>query len=230
MLANLKATFGYVPRWSPDLWPAFETVSMQILTDAFAAMSKEKLYDLAWDENTFSALLVWYIWAELLRLQIPFVAQPECMIFVRELVTSRQSGTLKKFRVKKAPRIDLTIRYCGMPPEQYFGVEAKLLTNQTFRKRTINGLSSAYVSAGVARYRSGLYAEDVNSAAMIGYVLVGPCEPVLSAIRDAIEKTFPGESHMEDVAAPFDSCTRFRTVHQRSVGGPIQLFHLIVGL
>ena len=123
-------------------------------------------------------------------------------------------------------KIDMAV-FMGEDRERYLAYEAKRLNVKT--GRGIASLAVPYVKEGVARFVSGQYAEGLPVACMLGYVLNGDMDTLVSKLNQALKE------HRVAVALrsgptplpPAHGARRFETDHDRPSGSPITLRHAL---
>ena len=112
----------------------------------------------------------------------------------------------------------------GRDRDHYLAYECKCLN--VFRSGSIRSLAPEYVDKGVMRYVIEKYAQHIPVGCMLGYVMDGDIESATENVKSAIMGSADAalESGPTDLAS-IDSISRFKTSHDRTESGTIEIRH-----
>ena len=121
----------------------------------------------------------------------------------------------------RAPRIDMVVLWDMFADDAFLSIECKRLAP--------DDLARLYVAEGIAKFVRGYYGATDESGAMVGYIINGTLDAVLSRLNTYVERADTmGPSHTLRVADPIGWLNSvFASEHQRSSPfRPIRLTHL----
>lgn len=138
-----------------------------------------------------------------------------------ELTDEIRSGKKKSISAK---RFDLYFSNWNTPKRVEYGVEAKLLVENDFQGKLCKTLIKEYTgSAGMNKYINGTYKQQ---GCMIGYVIEGKVENIISKINNQVEQDFDAKQKLIRSTAPhFKHEEIYISSHD---GLDYPLFHLIL--
>jgi len=112
---------------------------------------------------------------------LPFVVVPESHQYTKEI----REG---KINPNKAKRFDLHFTHFQIKPRIKFGVEAKLLAEQSIPSKSATSLINEYVKdAGMGKFINKIYEND---GFMLGYIINGKTDIIVSKINLKISTTY----------------------------------------
>ena len=121
----------------------------------------------------------------------------------------------------RSPRIDMVVLWNLFADNAFLSIECKRLSP--------DDLARLYVVEGIARFVRGYYGATDQSDAMVGYIMSGTPDVMLSRVNTYVERAHTmGPSHTLKVADPIGWLNSvFASDHQRSAPfQPIRLTHL----
>jgi hypothetical protein len=135
---------------------------------------------------------------------------------------------------KKRPKLDIQIGHCGVKPKPYFTFEAKRLRDDAncSASRTMR----TYLGAdGIMRFISGHYAPESVEAAMLGCIQAHDAEFWFNHVGNAFETDeksggalYAAIGKLQHASVIKDFSDERVSIHARSSGVSIQLFHLFI--
>jgi hypothetical protein len=188
--------------------------------------TRPKLAD-AKDEYEMTGLL-----AEAMEARIDAPETPErfTLYAVHNEKPTSPSGELGK----KRPRLDIQIQRCGVKPKPSFTFEAKRLRDDAGANK--GDTMRHYLGAdGLLRFIGGRYGADSREAAMLGCVEANDAEFWFAQVRNAFDfdaanggKQLASVGGLEHVAVVPEFPDEYVSVHKRSSGTSIRIFHLFI--
>jgi hypothetical protein len=133
------------------------------------------------DETLITAGLYDHIDKIINEVDLPFIVVPEFHQYTREI----KKG---KINPNKAKRFDLLFTNFQYKPRLKFGIEAKLLLEQSTTTKNATTLINEYVeNAGMGKFINRIYESD---GFMLGYILNGNTESIVEKINLKITNTY----------------------------------------
>lgn len=133
------------------------------------------------DETTITAGLYDHIDKIIDEVDLPFVVVPE----FHQYTTAIRKGEVNP---NKAKRFDLYFTHFQSKPRIKFGIEAKLVAEQSTSTKSATTLINEYVEdAGMGKFINKLYEDD---GFMLGYIINGKIESIVSKINMKINTTY----------------------------------------
>lgn len=166
-----------------DFQSAHEGYFLEILFQGYQLMLSERLYDIDWEEDSFTAHYIYQMGKVPLRqeYQIAISAQPP-------LYDSRH--IFDGVKAQKAPRIDMRLtRWFGMEEIHYYP-EAKNLSEKNWVKKKGSHINATdnqerYIDTGIRHFISGYYP---SNGCVVGYVVNGHTQNIVQCINQIIKK------------------------------------------
>lgn len=166
-----------------DFKQGFEKKCIHILIDGYNEMVKQKSYDLSWEEERITAELIKYIKAAPRTTEWRIHVVPEPRIYSGEIYDNTITP-------KEAPRIDMQFLNWSSSEQLIYHIEAKNLAEKDWNKTDGSGVSASYlttryIDTGIGNFINDRYKEGC----LVGYVLHGTIENVLTRINKSITET-----------------------------------------
>lgn len=207
-------TFGSAAPLAHELSPSIERAVLQLVVDGFERWEAGGFVRYGDHEDHFTIRLV------------------ACM---KEIRRERNMGLMPRFQGVEpsaemlggledpahAPRIDMVVSWDVFTDDALYSIECKRLAP--------NDLARLYVVEGIARFVQGYYGAKDEYSAMVGYVISGTPDAVLSRVNSHVERAHTmGSSHTLTAADPIGWLNSvFASEHQRiSPFQRIRLTHL----
>jgi hypothetical protein len=217
---------GSKPAPFPKLsWPDFVQLVLVLTIDAYRAMYQDRVAQLNWEENTFTSRLKDYLqWIAFdFNVRVNFRHK----IHTPEMDKGEQP-------TKQAKEIDLSL-YGTWEIDyhrKHFVWEAKRVGDKRIN-REYGNLNSEYVHEAIYRFIKRHYAEGLNDAGILGYVLAGDIANIVSDINTSmgnIEKNppLPDSNHL-CLVEPINNFEHiYQSRHTRTDNTNINLYHLFL--
>ena len=183
---------------SPDEWTGFLQDVLETTVAAYHILNWESTVRSSWEEDTFTINMERCMNRLSRRHASPLRAQTQRLIYTPEMMAGEVSP-------KKAVKLDIKVwhRNWYNEDEIYFTWECKLIVDKA-REDKHRRLVPEYITNGVVRFLDAnwRYAQAVNDAGILGYVLYGEVEQVVEAInQEMLAIPRRPESSMKDVRA-----------------------------
>lgn len=196
---------GYISQYKkPDSQDIFDediflTLYQNILENCFGLIENgysgyladtEKMFTA--DETQITAGIYDHIEAIINTEKLPFDIVPEYSVYSKEIKKGKESP-------KRAKRFDLVILTWNKNNEKLrFGVEAKLLTETTYKTKVATTLIREYVEdAGMGKFIKNLYAPNSYSEGiMLGHILNGTTDNIVKKINERIITTYSAQEQL----------------------------------
>ena len=212
MSAVPQSSFGAPTQLSSEVVSEIEDTALQLIVDGFAHC-KETGFNRVGDlERHFSIRLVDCMRRIVRDRNMSFWPEYEYPVLTDDILSGESDPV-------HANRIDIAIVYRRLS-ERYFSIECKLLR--------LNYLTERYVSEGICRFVKGSYSYDIPIGAMIGYVLQGSPDELVSTINHHIEKILGSDHKLRTTTRLGCHRYAYASEHVRSsLHPPIRLTHLL---
>lgn len=163
----------------PDLWATFLHVVLEITVTAYLMLKQEGIARSTWKEDTFTINIERCMKQVIRKQKLPLSVISQRNIYTPEMMLGETSP-------QKAVRLDLKIWnwewYCE--DDIYFAWECKLIVDKA-KEDKHQRLTREYITDGIIRFLNEhwKYAESVDDAGILGYVLYGEVAQVVKAIN-----------------------------------------------
>jgi len=186
----------------PDIfveeWTGFLQEVLEITAAAYHILKRKNIVSSSWEEDTFTINLETCMNRLSRRYKSPLHAQTQRPIYTPEMMAGEVSP-------KKAVKLDIKIwdKNWDNEDEIYFTWECKLIIDKA-RENKHRRLIPEYITDGVVRFldENWKYAEAMDDAGILGYVLYGEVAQIVEAInQEMLVIPRRPESSMKDVRA-----------------------------
>ena len=186
------------PFVSPGQWAGFLQEVLETTVTAYLMLKHESTTRSDWKEDTFTIQIVKYMKQFIRTGKTSLCAQVQQYIYTSEMMVGDESP-------EKAVKLDIKVwhRNWYNEDEIYFTWECKLIVDKA-REDKHKRLVREYITNGIVRFLDAnwRYAQAVNDAGILGYVLYGEVEQVVEAInQEMLAIPRRPESSMKDVRA-----------------------------
>jgi hypothetical protein len=183
---------------SPEEWTGFLHEVLEITVAAYHILKRKNIVSSSWEEDTFTINLETYMNRLSRRYKSPLHAQTQRPIYIPEMMAGKISP-------KKAVKLDIKIweKNWDNEDEIYFTWECKLIVDKA-REDKHRRLVPEYITNGIVRFLDAnwKYAQAVNDAGILGYVLYGEVAQIVEAInQEMLDIPQLPESSTKDVRA-----------------------------
>jgi hypothetical protein len=172
-------------------------------------MKNENRYRLSWKETKFSAVLAGHMQKIRTEQKIPLKIDPEAILYNQGIF----DGTIDP---ATAPRIDIKISGGWFIEDQYYGIEAKIVVENNFRTRNSTQLTKDYIENGIKRFIDGKYSSGMDNGCMVGYVIEGRCNEIISKINNCLIG-FNRKREIIHNISELDICVYGKSIHTRVI-------------
>ncbi|MCZ7383857.1 MAG: hypothetical protein O8C63_03805 [Candidatus Methanoperedens sp.] len=142
-------------------------------------MKQEKSYDLEWSETRFSACLIGYMRQIKQQRGIELRIEPESYLYQEKILKGCEDPAT-------APRIDIKISGSWVHEDIYYGLEAKILVETDWKKRSASYLLNRYIKTGIGNFVNGRYSHEMSRGCITGYVLQGSTPEIVLKINNIL--------------------------------------------
>lgn len=167
---------------SPEEWTAFLQDVLETTVAAYHILKQKNIVSSSWEEDTFTINLETCMNRLSQRYKSPLHAQTQRPIYTPEMMVGAVSP-------KKAVKLDIKIWDKNWDNEDkiYFTWECKLIVDKA-REDKHKRLVGEYITDGIVRFLDAnwKYAQEVNDAGILGYVLYGDVAQIVEAINQKI--------------------------------------------
>ena len=183
---------------SPEEWTGFLQEVLETTVAAYHILKRESIVSSSWEEDTFTINMERYMNLLTRRYKFPLRTQTQRLIYTPEMMAGEVSP-------KKAVKLDIKIwdKNWDNEDEIYFTWECKLIVDKA-REDKHKRLVHEYITNGIVRFLDAnwRYAQVVNDAGILGYVLYGEVAQIVEAInQEMLAIPRRPESSMKDVRA-----------------------------
>lgn len=182
-LDQLPSDFGEFDIFAhPELWTDFLHMVLETTAKAYQNLKQENMAQKAWEENTFTINIE--------RCMKQIIRQKLLSLSVSTQQNIYTSAMMQgKVSANKAVKLDIKAWNPSWYSEDrvYFTWECKLIVDKA-RETKHHRLINEYITEGLVRFldEHWKYAEQVDDAGMLGYVLDGAVPDVVTAINQEI--------------------------------------------
>ena len=164
---------------SPEEWTGFLQDVLETTVAAYLILKRENTVRSTWEEDTFTIRMETCMNRLSRMYKSPLHAQTQRPIYTPEMMAGEVSP-------KRAVKIDIKIwdRNWDNEDEIYFTWECKLIVDNA-REDKHRRLVPEYITNGIVRFLDAnwRYAQVVNDAGILGYVLYGEVAQIVEAIN-----------------------------------------------
>lgn len=183
---------------SPEQWTGFLQEVLETTIAAYRMLRQESTVHSSWEEDTFTINIERCMNQFIRTRKFPLCAKSQQLIYTPEMMAGEVSP-------KKAVKLDIKIwdKNWDNEDEVYFTWECKLIIDKA-RENKHRRLIPEYITNGVVRFldENWKYAEAVDDAGILGYVLYGEVAQIVEAInQEMLELPQRPESSTKDVRA-----------------------------
>ncbi len=192
---------------SPEEWTSFLQEVLETTVAAYHILNRQNTVRSSWEEDKFTIQMERCINQLSRRYKSPLHAQTQRPIYTPEMMAGEVSP-------KKAVKLDIKIwdKNWDNEDEIYFTWECKLVVDKA-REDKHKRLVPEYITKGIVRFLDAnwRYAQAVNDAGILGYVLYGEVAQIVEAInQEMLAIPRRSESSMKDVRAMQALCAARR--------------------
>jgi len=185
-------------------------------------MKRDKTFSLDWEEIRFSAVLIGYMRTIRDREDVRLQIDPENYLYNKDILDGKADPL-------KAPRIDIRILGGWVREDVYYSIEAKILVEEHYGKRSSSVLRARYVDTGIDSFVKGKYSQRTRRGCLAGYVIQG--NPVI--IVDNINKLLLNRSRNSETLQRAQEISNYsycyRSEHTRATDSKrIYLCHILL--
>lgn len=174
--ADVNTSAPYV---SAEEWADFLQKVLETTATAYCMLKYRKAVRSDWKEDTFTLQIVKYMKQIIQNCKSALCAELQQYIYTSKMMAADESP-------EKAVKIDIKIWHRNWYNEDdiYFAWECKLIVDKA-RESTHRRLVPEYITNGIIRFLDThwRYAQAVNDAGMLGYVLYGEVSSIVEAIN-----------------------------------------------
>lgn len=209
-------------------WPGFVQIVLKLTVQAYQVVRKDNIAKRNWEENTFTILLGEdYLRTIAFDNELPVFVQVRPKRHTKEMKTGEQATI-------EAKEIDLML-YGSWERDyhkKHFVWEAKRVGDKRVDIK-YSKLNSEYVHEAIYRFIRREYADGLDDAGVLGYVLAGNVESIVEDINQTmgnIKKNppLPEFNHLKTAAPIDDFKDIYQSKHTRTDNSEIQLHHLFL--
>jgi hypothetical protein len=223
-----KPSSGRLSKQVKLSWFELVQIALELTIRAYQKMLEARVAQKDWEENVFTIRL-----GEDYLAPIIFDLQYPLRISIREKVHTREMKSGKKKTIT-AKEIDLSLYDVWDRDylKRRFIWEAKRVGDKAQDKGYEN-LNSEYVNEAIYRFINIEYADGLNDAGILGYVLAGNATKIVADINQTMSqiRTYPALSSSNHLllANPINGFRDiFSSVHTRIDSTNINLYHLFL--
>jgi hypothetical protein len=164
---------------SPEEWTGFLQDVLETTVAAYLMLRQKNIVSSSWEEDTFTIQMETCMNLLSRRYKSTLHAQTQRPIYTPEMMAGEVSP-------KKAVKLDIKIwdKHWDHEDKLYFTWECKLIVDKA-REDKHKRLVPEYITNGIVRFLDGnwKYAQEVNDAGVLGYVLYGEATQIVEAIN-----------------------------------------------
>lgn len=222
MLMDFQNAIGRASDVLPNVDSNFEQACLWIMTEAFKRMKREKRYDLTWKETYFSACLVGYMQKIRHESDIRLRIDPESHLYREEMLNCTEDPDT-------SPRIDIKISGGWVREDVYYGIEGKVLVENSWVTRDASSLRRRYIATGIDNFVNGKYSDKMGMGCMVGYVVQGSASEIASKINNLLIRDGRNKEKMMN-PHPINGCSDCcQSKHTRTMDNTeIELHHVFL--
>ncbi len=186
------------PLVNPEQWAGFLQEVLETTVTAYLTLKHESTARSDWKEDTFTLQIVRYMKQFIRTGKTSLCAQVQQYIYTPEMMAGDESP-------EKAVKLDIKVWHRNWYNEDkiYFTWECKLIVDKA-RENKHKRLVHEYITNGIVRFLDAnwRYAQAVNDAGILGYVLYGEVAQIVEAInQEMLAIPQRPESSSKDVRA-----------------------------
>ena len=183
---------------SPEQWSGFLQEVLETTVTAYRMLKHKSTVRSNWNEDTFTLQIVEYMKQFIRTGKTSLCTQVQQYIYTPEMIAGDEPS-------ERAVKLDIKVwhRNWYNEDEIYFTWECKLIVDKA-RKEKHRRLVPEYITNGIVRFldTNWKYAQAVNDAGILGYVLYGEVAQIVEAInQEMLAIPQRPESSMKDVRA-----------------------------
>lgn len=180
----------------PEEWAGFLQNVLELTVAAYLTLKQENAVRSTWEEDTFTICMEARMNRLSRKYKSPLRAHTQRPIYTPEMMVGEVSP-------KKAVKLDIKLwdKNWDNEDEIYFTWECKLIIDKA-REKKHRRLVPEYITNGIVRFLDAnwKYAQAVNDAGMLGYVLYGDVAQIVEAInQEMLAIPLHPESSTKDV-------------------------------
>lgn len=209
-------------------WSDFVQVVLEVTIEAYRVMRQEQVTERGWEENVFTLRLGY----DYIR-PIAFDRNLPLRVSVRTK-THTEAMRMGKQKTNEAKEIDLQIFDIGEKEhhKKHFVWEAKRVGDKRIDSG-YSGLNSKYVNEAIYRFIEQEYADGLNDAGVLGYILAGEVATIVGDINQSMGRINENpplsvSNHLCLAQSIADFKDIYRSNHTRTDHTNIQLHHLFL--
>jgi hypothetical protein len=186
------------PFVSPERWTGFLQEVLETTVTAYLMLKQKSTAQTDWKEDTFTLQIVEYMRRIIQTSKAPLCAQAQQHIYTPEMIAGDEPS-------EKAVRLDIKVWHRNWYNEDkiYFTWECKLIVDKS-KEEKHRRLVPEYITNGIVRFLDAnwKYAQSVNDAGILGYVLYGEVAHIVEAInQEMLAIPLRPESSTKDIRA-----------------------------
>lgn len=204
-------------------WPDFVQIVLELVTEACREFQHDQFVEQNWKEDKFTIRLCYeYIRPIALNNHLPIQAQYSVPVITSEILEGREEP-------KKANVMDLTLYDIANPESHtiHFVFEAKRVCDSRLNRK-YKDLRAQYTKEGIYRFINLEYANALDDAGMLGYVLGGSVSDIVNQINSSMGKRLPPSNHLQPTSSLNGFGKIYQSTHERTDGTNIALHHLFL--
>ena len=209
-------------------WPDFVECVLELTIEAYRTMHSEHVVQRDWHEDVFTLWLGY----DYLR-PIAFDNESSIRVNVRQKRHTKDKKTGDQATIE-AKEIDMSLSGVWEIDyhEKHFVWEAKKVGDKRVDQQ-YSRLNSEYVNEGIYRFIRGEYANGLDDAGMLGYVLAGSVSNIVDDINASMgnirkNPPLPKSDHLKEAIPIDDFEDIYRSNHVRMDRTYIRLHHLFL--
>ncbi len=230
-MSQLEQTFPSVG--APDQlqiqWKSFVQAVLEVTVQAYQNMRRRSNIGRGWEEDVFTLNLFKHI--------LPLASRhPMCLNAKSQVPVFTPDMEIGAISPKEANEIDIQLWIGSWENHDriYFAWEAKLIVDRLLDEKH-KYLVAKYITDGlIDRFIDGKYANEVDDAGMLGYILAGDAATIVKDInrsmqdRQRIRKLLKSD-HLKIASSIGDFTDVYLSCHSRiSCARKIRLYHLFL--
>ena len=208
-------------------WSDTVHIVVELTIKAYQAMFQEVVAQRDWEENVFTIRLGDdYLHRLALDHEYPLIVNVRQKRHTSKMKTGEQSTT-------EAKEIDMLL-YGNWENyhEKHFVWEAKRIGDKSVDQK-YSSLNSEYINEGIYRFIQLEYADGLDDAGMLGYVLDGVIGNIVNDINQTMSKIrkkprLPLSNHLQMIAPINNFQDVYQSYHTRTDNTTVKLHHLFL--
>ena len=214
------------PAPSSKLTSEFVQIVLELTITAYQAMNRDRVARQNWEENTFTYWLERYITNTIFDYNYPLQVKTRH----RPATPQMYEGTQPTIQAKE---IDLSFNtWERIHLQKHFVWEAKLVGDKRIDSR-YKDLHTEYIHEAIYRFIERFYADGLDDAGVLGYVLAGAVPTIVNDINTSMgnitkNPPLPGSNHLRLVEPIKNFEYVYQSHHTRIDETGINLHHLFL--